>query len=118
MDRPGEWIRGQKHPNTPRTIFINVYEYDLIRRVFPSRCKICDYVLSRDEKAIRELAFICSDSTCDCKKMYGPISHRVCYLCYDMFYALYVNHGMTNMNYFKTIDEKEKKDFDDRRRRL
>jgi hypothetical protein len=111
------WIQGQKHPDTPRIVFVNVYEYDRVRKALPSRCTICDFVVSRDERAVRELVFICKDSQCDCKKMYGPISHKVCNLCYDMFHALYVNYGLKSMNYFKAIDEKLKSDYDDFKRR-
>lgn len=107
------WIQGEKHPETPRTVFMNCYEYDRVRRVLLARCRICDHVISRDERAVRELVFVCDDPTCDCKKMYGAISHRVCNLCYDMFHALYVNYGMKSMKYFKAIDEKEKAERDD-----
>jgi len=107
------WTKGEKHPETPRTVFVNVYEYDRVRSVLIARCKVCDYVLSRDEKAVREIVFVCDDPKCACKRMYGAISHKVCYACYDMFHALYMNPVMTNMNYFKEIDEKEKKDNDE-----
>lgn len=111
------WVQGQKHPDTPRTVFMNVYEYDRVRRVLLARCRICDAVISRDEKAVRELAFICDNLSCDCHKMYGPISHRVCNLCYDMFHTLYVNYGLKSMNYFKALDEKDKAANDDPKRR-
>lgn len=111
------WTKGEKHPETPRTVFMNCYEYDKVRRILLTRCRICDHVISRDEKAVKELAFVCDDPDCDCKKMYGAISHPVCNLCYDMFHALYVNYGMKSMNYFKAIDEKEKRDNDDPKRR-
>ncbi len=111
------WIQGQKHPDTPRTVFVNVYECDRLRRILSSRCRICDYVLSRDERAVRELVFICNEADCDCKNMYGAISHQVCNLCYDMFHALYINYGLKIANYFKNLDEKDKKDREDPRRR-
>ena len=112
-----EWITGEKHPDTPRTVFYNVWGLDRVRKVLPGRCRICDYVISSDEKAVRELIFVCSDKNCDCKKMYGAISHHVCNLCYDMWHALYMNYLMKNVNYFRNIDEKEKKDSDDFGRR-
>jgi len=34
-----------------------------------------------------------------------------------MFRALYTNYGLKNMNYFKNIDEKEKTERDDPKRR-
>jgi hypothetical protein len=111
------WTKGEKHPDTPRTIFVNVYECDRVRRVLIARCRICNFVISRDEKAVREIAFVCDDPGCDCKKMYGPISHRVCNCCYDMFHALYVNYGLKNMNYFRALDEKDKAERDDPKRR-
>lgn len=107
------WTKGEKHPETPRTVFMNCYEYDKVRRILVARCKICDHVISRDEKAVREIVFVCDDPKCACKRMYGAISHRVCSVCYDMFHSLYMNPCMTNMNYFKELDEKEKKDKDD-----
>lgn len=111
------WVRGEKHPDTPVVVYINLVEHDRIHRVLMARCKICGYVVSRDEKAVKEAIFICDKPDCDCKKMYGAISHQVCNLCYDMFRALYVNYGMGNMNYFKNIDEKEKKEREDPKRK-
>jgi hypothetical protein len=111
------WVTGQKHPETPRTVFMNVYEYDRVRRALKGRCRICNYVISSDEKAVRELVFVCDDKSCSCHRMYGAISHRVCNLCYDMFHFLYNNQGLKNMNYFKQIDEKEKRDDDETKRR-
>lgn len=111
------WVQGEKHPDTPRDAYMNSCAYDRVRRILMARCRICDYVLSRDEKAVRELVFICDLPECNCKKMYGAISHPVCNLCYDMFHALYVNYGLKSMNYFKALDEKEKKDNEDPRRR-
>ena len=104
------WVSGQKHPDTPRTVFMNCYEYDRVRRILRGRCRSCGYVISEDEKAVKEIAFVCADVNCNCHKMYGPISHRVCSLCYDVFHSLYVNYKLKNVNYFKQIDEKEKAD--------
>jgi hypothetical protein len=111
------WVQGEKHPETPRDVFMNVHEYDRVRRVLLARCRNCDYVISRDERAVREIVFVCDDPKCACKRLYGAISHPVCFLCYDMFHALYRNLGMKDMNYFKAIDEKEKKENDDPKRR-
>lgn len=111
------WVKGEKHPDTPRTVFMNCYEHDRTRRVLLARCRVCDHAVSRDARAVREIVFVCDDKNCDCKKLYGAISHYVCNLCYDMFHALYVNYGLKNTNYFKVIDEKEKKDDDDTKRR-
>ncbi len=111
------WVQGQKHPDTPRTVFVNVYECDKVRRILKGRCKICGFVISSDEKKVKELVFKCDDSQCDCHKMYGAISHRVCDVCDGMFRALYSNYSLKNMNYFKAIDEKEKAENDDPKRK-
>lgn len=104
------WIPGLKHPATPKTQYMNCYEYDRVRRIITSRCKICDYAVSKDEKAVKELVFVCENKTCDCHKMHGAISHKVCSLCYDMFHALYANYIMKNRNYFRELDEQDKRD--------
>lgn len=111
------WIPGLKHYNTPKIVFNNCREYDMVRRALVTRCKICDYVVSRDEKAVKELVFVCDNKSCDCHKMYGAISHQVCSLCYDMFHALYANYTMKNRNYFKEIDDKIKQDYLNYRKR-
>jgi hypothetical protein len=111
------WVEGERHPDTPISVFKRVRDYDHIRRLIPGRCKICKYVISSDEKVVKELVFVCDDAGCNCKKMYGAISHRVCNLCYDLFHALYVNYLMRDLNYFKAIDEAEKKNNDDQKRR-
>lgn len=102
------WNKGEKHPETPPIVFVNCHEYDRVRQILLARCRICDHVISRDENAMREIAFVCSDPKCDCKKLYGAISHRVCSLCYDMFHALYMNYKLKSMNYFKALDEKDR----------
>ena len=111
------WVQGQKHPDTPRAVFVNVYEWDRLRRILSARCIICGFVVSSDEKHVKELVFKCDNTQCNCHKMYGAISHRVCDMCYHMFHALYANYGLKNMNYFKVIDEKEKSERDDPKRR-
>lgn len=111
------WIQGQKHPDTPRTIFMNVWEYDRVRRVLKSRCQVCGYVVSDDGRQVKEILLKCENTQCRCNKMYGAMLHQVCDLCYTMFHALYVNHELKNMNYFKNIDEKEKAERDDPERR-
>jgi hypothetical protein len=111
------WIPGLKHPETGRTQFLNCHEYDRVRMVLKTRCTICDATVSRDEKAVRELVFICKDTACTCKQVYGAANHPVCLLCYDMWYALYANYLMKNRNYFKEMDDRDKKDFNDPERR-
>lgn len=106
---PAEWVQGLKHPMTPRTVFMNCYEYDRVRKVFISRCKICDIQISRDEKVMKELMFRCVGTACNCKEFK---THPVCSLCYDMFHALYANYSMKNRNYFKDIDDKERAAWD------
>jgi len=63
------WVPGLKHYATPRTVFANCTEYDRVRKILSGRCKICGYAVSRDEKAVKELVFVCGDKSCDCKKM-------------------------------------------------
>jgi hypothetical protein len=111
------WIPGAKHPDTPSQIFINVYEYDDVRRVLKSRCQICDYVVSRDEKSVKELVFTCDNLGCECHKPMGSHAHQVCDVCHTMWRALYANYMMKNLNYFKDIDERTKRDNEDPRRR-
>jgi hypothetical protein len=111
------WIFGQKHPETPRQVFLNVHDHDRVRRVLLARCKICDYVVSRDAKAVRELVFTCSDQACQCRAPLGSRAHEVCLLCYDMYHALYVNYGMRSLNYFREIDDRYRSDFEDFKKR-
>lgn len=112
-----EWTEGKRHPNTPIQVFQNVRDYDHVRRILIARCGICKATISRDEKAVKELVFVCEDISCDCKKMYGAISHRVCSLCYDLFHALYANYGMKNRNYFKEMNDRERAELNDPKRR-
>ncbi len=109
------WVRGEKHPNTPRIVFKNVCECDRVRRVLLSRCRICDFVVSRDALAVREISFRCDNKSCCITLNTKP--HQVCNLCYDLFHSIYVNYGMKDMNYFKQIDEKNKADYDKFKRR-
>lgn len=111
------WVQGQKHPDTPRTVFMNAWECDRLRRILKSRCALCGYVVSDDERLVKEILYKCEDPRCRCNKLYGAMSHRVCDLCYNMFHSLYVNYLMKNTNYFKDIDEKEKAERDDPERR-
>jgi hypothetical protein len=110
------WTRGEKHPETPRTIFRNVHDYDRVRRIIPARCAVCDYVVSQDAMAVREIIMKCNNSNC-CSSIIASKIHQVCNLCYDMHHALYLNPMMKNMNYFKNIDEKMKADYDQFKRR-
>lgn len=108
MNRIRIFLQGTKHPDTPNTIFRNVWMCDRLRKILKSRCNICNAVISDDEKAVRELTYKCNNPLCECQRsIYVGQAHRVCDLCYDMWHALYGNHGLKNMNYFKAIDEKE-----------
>jgi hypothetical protein len=109
-----EWIPGKKHPDTPRTEFMNCWEYDRVRKVIIARCKICNATISRDEKAAKELLFRCVDTACNCGQ---HITHPVCCLCYDLFHALYANYGMKNRNYFKDMDDKQRQDWNNYKKR-
>jgi len=111
------WTRGEKHPNTPYTVFANCYQYDRVRTILPARCRICDYVVSRDEKAVRELIYVCDNKACHCHQVGGSHAHQVCSVCYDLFHSLYMNYQLKDMNYFRNLDEKDKRDGDDWKRR-
>jgi hypothetical protein len=114
-----EWKQGEKHSDTHKIIFKNVSEWDRLRRVLIARCKLCDAVVSKDEKSVKELVFDCKDPRCYCKvSKYTTKVHQVCSVCYDMWHALYHNDGMKNMNYFKELDEKEAANNGSDRRRM
>jgi len=111
-----KWKQGEKHPETPKDAFANCWEYDRVRRLLSARCKICDYVVSKDDAAVKELIFVCDNSSCHCHDSLGSKAHQVCDLCYHMWRAIYANYTMKNSNYFRDIDEKIKSDFDRKRR--
>ncbi|VVB50908.1 Uncharacterised protein [uncultured archaeon] len=120
MNKLKVWLRSSKHSDTPRDVFINVTGYDRVRTVLIGRCRVCDYVISSDPEKVREIVYDCGNVRCCVPTGYrSPANaHAVCNLCYDMFHALYVNYKMTNMNYFKELDEREKRDKgDDPKRR-
>src|SRR4029077_14015593 len=99
------WAQGHRHPNTAGTIYKNVCQWDQLRKILRGRCTICDFVVSNDEKYVKELFFKCDDQFCACNKADREGgTHLVCDLCEAMFRALYSNHGLKNMNYFKAID--------------
>jgi hypothetical protein len=110
------WTRGEKHPDTHRLIFKNVYECDRVRRVLRARCTICDYVVSQDAMEVREIIMKCKNDSC-CPKIILSKPHQVCNLCYQMHHALYINPMMKDMNYFKSIDEKMRADYENFKRR-
>lgn len=116
-----EWVEGQKHPSTPRDIFMNVFNYDRVRKILKARCQICGYVVTEDKIAVKEVLFNCKNSECECNKVMGSKVHQACDLCYWMYRALYMNIGLNNLNYFKKIDEAEKARSDEdsaRKRRI
>ena len=112
-----QWTPGTKHPETPRTLFMNCCDQDRVRRILLGRCSICDHVISQDEKAIKEIFILCGNPDCACALAKSALTHAVCSVCYDMFHSLYVNYSLKNINYFKNLDEKEKRDFEDRKKR-
>jgi hypothetical protein len=114
------WVPGLKHPATPKIQYMNCFQYDRVRLIISGRCTVCDYVISRDEKAVRELVLKCKDLNCDCHRAMGAKPHPVCLLCYDMFHALYANYTMKNRNYFRELDDQDKRDGMDpeKRRRM
>jgi hypothetical protein len=109
-----------KHPMTPRTVFMNCYEYDRVRKVIIARCKICNIQISRNVKDEKELFFRCTGTACNCGQM---VTHPVCSLCYDMYHALYLNFstgynpGLKDRDYFKKIDDKQRQDWENYKRR-
>jgi len=115
-----EWTPGEKHPETSAVVFKNVWNHDLARRILIGRCKKCGQVIKvSDEAAIKELVFECGDAACYCmKNQYSSKVHRVCSVCYDMWHALYANHELNSVNYFKELDEKDAKAKADRRRNM
>jgi hypothetical protein len=117
MAKVKSWVEGEKHPDTPLQIYKNLYNQDRVRRILPARCRTCGYVVQQSQLAVREILFTCDDKNCTCHIQMGSRSHQVCNLCYDMHHALYTNHGLKNMNYFREMDDKAKKDYDDFKRR-
>jgi hypothetical protein len=104
MTHPPEWTPGVKHPMTPLRVFKNVYDCDKLRRILTARCNICNYVVSRDPIAVKEVLYKCDDIRC-C--LVTPGLHQVCEMCYWMWRALYMNlgsefnPGLKNPRYFK-----------------
>jgi len=70
---------------------------DRIRKILKRRCRNCDHVVSSDAEKSFEV----------------PYLGAVCSLCHDLYTALTFNTKMRNMNYFKDLHEKWKKDKDD-----
>lgn len=103
----GEFIPGIKHPDTPLQVFQNARSFDKQRQQLGRRCLVCDYTLPKDSFAVKELTFECSPGKCLCPKPYpvGLKVHEVCELCDSMYRSLYVNYGLTSMNYFKNFDD-------------
>jgi hypothetical protein len=110
------WVSGEKHPDTPRTQYVNCYEYDRVRRVLKGRCALCGFVTSRDEQAVREISVKCTDTSC-CTNYITSKPHQVCHLCYDAWHSIYMNPRLKNMNYFKELDEKAKKEKEEFKKR-
>ena len=75
----------------------NCKEMDRIRKILKRRCRNCDHVVSSDAEKSFEV----------------PYLGAVCSLCHDLYTALTFNTKMRNMNYFKDLHEKWKKDKDD-----
>lgn len=116
-----EWVEGQKHPSTPRNVFMNVFNYDRVRKILKARCQICGFVVTEDPQAVKEVLYQCKKEDCECNRVMGSKAHHVCDLCYWMYRALYMNIGLNHMHYFKKIDEEEKAKYDEdaaRKRRL
>lgn len=112
------WVSGQKHPDTPKMIYKNVWEYDRIRKILKRRCVVCDYVTSADEKNLREITVVCGKPGCNCRT-WGARPHEVCHACFDMWEALYANEELQKKNkgdYFQKIDEQEAREKEERRR--
>ena len=112
-----DWTPGSKHPNTPATIFKNCYEWDRVRRILISRCGKCGTVITTVFEDVKELVFLCDNPMCRCHTKYASRTHHVCQVCYDMWHSLYMNVKMSNMNYFKELDEKDEKERQERKRK-
>ena len=121
MKKIRAWFKGEKHPDTPKTVFMNVWGCDLARRVLKGRCAVCDHVVSSDPNNVKELIFACDGIKCKCDPIVvtltGLKAHDVCDVCDAMFRSLYINWGLENKNYYKEWDEREKRDRDDARRK-
>jgi hypothetical protein len=102
---------GVKHPATPVGVFKNVWYHDKMQRHALYNCQVCGYFVSDEEAKRKELVFSCDASKCLCQKPYlaGLNQHKVCDLCDAMYRALYVNYAMANRNYFKDLEEEERK---------
>lgn len=112
-----EWKKGEKHPDTPVSIFRHVYERDRMRRILTARCASCGATVSMDEREVRQITAECDDKNCTCHKKYSSQIHQVCQVCYDMYHAIYFNNQLKNTNYWKDLDEAEARALADRRRR-
>ena len=108
-----EWIPGVKHPNTPAIVFRNCWGQDLVRRVVQNRCHECGYVIPSESK---ELLYICNSQSCTCKSG-NPTMHPVCEVCFAIFHSLYLNYNMAYRNYFRDMDDEDRKNRNDWRRR-
>lgn len=91
------FVRAEKHPDTDVTIWRNCFGADIIRdRLRKGRCECCDATISEDQIKQQEIWDHRTQKT-----------YHVCEVCAIMHRALYINHGLRNMNYFKNIDEAE-----------
>jgi hypothetical protein len=111
------WIHGLKHPETPLTVFKNVWQWDLLRRKLKNRCDICNITLSDNE--YKEIALGCKDGFCRCEGTLALTfkAHSICDVCYVMFHSLYINYSLADRNYFRNLDEKDREKDDDKGRR-
>lgn len=89
-----QYIRAAKHPNTPDLVWRNLFMFDIVRSRVKGRCEECDATISEDMKNQQEIYDQKTQST-----------KHVCDVCAAMHRALYVNHKLSNINYFKNIDE-------------
>lgn len=101
-----EWVRGVKHPATPKGVFINVWKQDQQRVNSNARCQVCDFVIEKEEWKRNELVFVCEKGKCLCTEPLRPgvNSHQVCDVCQAIFRSLYVNYSLKDRDYFRKLD--------------
>lgn len=100
-----QYIRAAKHPDTPDTLWRNLFMIDIVRSRVKGRCDYCDATISEDVKNVQEIYEQSTQAT-----------KHVCDVCAAMARSLYVNYGLKNRNYFKEIDEEEQRENENRKK--
>lgn len=100
-----QYIRAAKHPDTPDTLWRNLFMIDIVRSRVKGRCDYCDATVSEDPIKVQE---VYDQGT--------QKAMHVCDVCAGMHRALYTNYKMKNQNYFKNIDEEEQRENENRKK--